>query len=603
MINASKRTLSGAVLISLALILGLILPASPASSYALATWSGPFAVSVPGVATYDPIIRLSSDGTMATALWRSFNGTSSIKTASARLSGGTATWGQITDLTPPDFNANAGADLALSGDGSRAVAVWTGGDSGAGVTKSASAAIVGDSATWGSAQPISPVGLVTAAPSVLISADGTRATAAWLAGENQQIGLETASAVVSGTSSTWGAVVELVAPSSTVPYCDLGLSADGTRAMAMWEANAGSTTIFKSASAAISGTTSVWGGVSSVSPPVASVWASDLELSVDGSRATALWASWDGTTTTVAGTSAVISGSGATWGPAQTIASPPLATAAALAASSDGTVLAAEWLDWQGGRSVVRARGSTVSGTTQYWGTVDTLTSPSDVNPWPGGIEMSADGLQVIASWVGGSTSSVPLTAAGQVVGNSVSWGTTSNVRVGSTSGESSVGLRIELSASGGVAAALFKTSNEGNLQSAVAEITDPPPTAQEPVNRCVNAPRRIKPGKKRRLMKAKCATTDGQPVGLIVQVRDRRDARRKRARSSFRVMCHFGIRENNNMRAVPTGWGNGAVYCPAFRGPMLIRVFRKRTQLMLTWYSPPTATASEYRLTRRYRT
>ncbi len=581
----------------------MLLPVAPASSYALATWSGPFAVSAPGVTAHDPIIRLSSDGTMATALWRSFNGSSSIKTASARLSGGTATWGQITDLSPPDFNANSGADLALSGDGSKAVAVWTGGDSSGGVTKVASAVIEGNSASWGSAQAISPVGLVTAAPSVLISADGTRATAAWLAGENQQIGLETASALVSGTSSTWGPVVELVAPSSTVPDFDLGLSADGTRSTAMWQANAGSTTIFRSASAAINGTTSAWAGVSSVSPPVASTWASDLELSADGSRATALWASWDGTTTTVAGASAVISGSGATWGPAQTIASPPLATAAALAASSDGTVLAAEWLDREGGRSVVRSRGSTVSGTTQSWGAVATLTSASDVNPWPGGMEMSDDGLRVIASWVGGSTGSVPLTAAGQVVGDSVNWGATSNVLVGSESGQSSAALQVEMSASGGVAAALFKTSNDGNLQSAVAAITDPPPNAQEPANRCVNPPRRIRPGDKRRLMKAKCVTTDGQPIGLIVQVRDRRDARRKRDRTAFRVMCHFGIRENNNMRAVPTGWGDGAVYCPGPRGPMLIRVFRKRTQLMLTWYSPPTATASEYRLTRRYRT
>lgn len=593
------RTLVTSAVATAAVAAELIyLPTGQAHAYPLATWSGPFGVSTPGIMAADPKLAMSSDGTRATAIWRNYNGSNTVRTASAVLTGSSAAWGSITDLTPPDFNGIGGSDVAVSADGTRAVAVWSGTSGGAYVTRAASAVISGNSATWGTPWTLSSPGPDAVGPKITLSATGGQATAAWASGGSRQFGLVTASGSISGTSSSWSAPVELVAAHPGPFGFDIGASADGSRATVVWQRDSGSGAVLESASATINATTPAWGTAVTISPLLNDPFITRLEVSSDGSHVNSLWTSWNGARTSVMAAAATVAGATATWGVAQTIASPQNSTAASFAASADGSVITAEWLEWLGAGYVARSRTATVSATSQNWGSPTNLTTSGDTGVSPGTVGISADGSRVVASWThNSSANNVGMTIIGTVSGNTVNWGATSTV----ANGDPLLEFVTVLSRTGTLAAALFVPSNGGSLQSTVAAITNPPPNVQLPIGGCVTPPRRIRRGWVIRLAKQLCATTAGQTVGIAAVAEIHRDSNRRRRKAPVVLMCHFGLRARDNKSPRQTGWGDGSVYCPYPSGPLLARISNTKMRLIITWYAPPTATFAAYRFTRRY--
>ena len=154
--------------------------ASPAAAVETATWSSPAVnLSAPGQGASNPDVALSADGTKATAVWTRFDGSNDIvQSVSATITGSTATWSTVTNLSAPGQNAT-GAQVALSADGTKATAIWPRSNGSNRIVQSVSATITGSTATWSTVTDLSAPGQNASFPQVALSADGTKATAVW----------------------------------------------------------------------------------------------------------------------------------------------------------------------------------------------------------------------------------------------------------------------------------------------------------------------------------------------------------------------------------------------------------------------------------------
>jgi hypothetical protein len=124
-----------------------IAQASPLEEILLVSWSAPVDVSRAGQVGRDQLL-VSKDGTRAMALWSRTLGTDSvIETASATISGNRTDWGPATNLGWPGLGDDARSLLVrLSADGTRATALWEAACGGAdsSCVESSSATIAGD---------------------------------------------------------------------------------------------------------------------------------------------------------------------------------------------------------------------------------------------------------------------------------------------------------------------------------------------------------------------------------------------------------------------------------------------------------------------------
>ena len=134
-------------------------------------WSTPVDLSAVGQDASEAAVAISSDGTRATAVWSRLDGSNFvIQSASATISGGTATWGSVTDLSVTGHQATD-PRVAVSRDGTDAIAVWEYADSVSKV-QAAIASISGTTASWSSPTDISNTAQYAVAPDVAMSANG-----------------------------------------------------------------------------------------------------------------------------------------------------------------------------------------------------------------------------------------------------------------------------------------------------------------------------------------------------------------------------------------------------------------------------------------------
>ena len=289
------------------------------------TWGQVTDLSEIGQSAFDQQIALSSDGTRATAIWRRSNGSNWIvQTASATITGNTASWGAITDLSAVGQSA-VGTQIALSSDGTRATAVWYRygliSQTYVTIVQSSSATITGNTASWGAVNDVSQPILnsnqwpANSVSRIALSSDGTRATAVWF----DQTGIDdkahAASAAITGNSASWSAETDISVAGGPARYPEIALSSNGTRATAVWtQASDGSQANVQSASATITGNTASWGSVSVLSAAGHAASGLDIALSSDGTRATAVWFRSDGSKFVVQSTSAAITANTASWG-------------------------------------------------------------------------------------------------------------------------------------------------------------------------------------------------------------------------------------------------------------------------------------------------
>ena len=200
------------------------------------SWSGPVELSDIGDGWVSQVV-VSADGTRATAIWADTGGTGSVRSASAIIAGNIATWGAAQTVSDNAWSPRVG----MSADGTRATMVWeleaSDGDY---QIQSASATISGTSADWGPASTLDldEPGLYSEGPDVGVSADGTRATAVWCRrDEDGEVDLvQAASANIAGNISDWGAATTLARDCFGYDGGpQVRVSASGGRATAVWQ--------------------------------------------------------------------------------------------------------------------------------------------------------------------------------------------------------------------------------------------------------------------------------------------------------------------------------------------------------------------------------
>lgn len=441
--------------------------------------------------TQQPALAVSADGSKATAVWVASNGTcNNIKTASATISGNTATWGTAVTLT----SCVAGQDaetpsIALSSDGTTAVAAWghqqPGGTSAD--VRSKSATINGNQGNWdpdpNNYTLIQDAGGIGPRPDVAVSADGTTAVLSWATntGPGRPTSIATKFARIDGSHSVWESDAQYVSGDGSLAsdsWSNIALSADGNTAITIFGQNAGSHWgIYSAAATATAGATPN-------DPPQAS-WAAEqklsgingrfpqdasIELSSDGSKATGAWQLSGSGQALIQTASATLTGNSANWesSPHDLVTSNFSTSSPRLGLSADGKNATMVWSRDTGNfpqNPLIESASAAISGKNGDWSSAQTLTGAGSFGADPT-VGVSADGSQATAVWIDRANNKIIGNSA-NIDGREATWGTVTN-EVGSTDGTYTP-PGIGVSADGSRATAVFAGDSNGSLLSSSA--------------------------------------------------------------------------------------------------------------------------------------
>ncbi|MCP4009420.1 MAG: hypothetical protein GY726_07890 [Proteobacteria bacterium] len=462
----------------------ILLLASHSASALDINWDTVTNMSAGGQDAYYPQIALSSNGTMATAVWFRKDGSNWIvQSRSATISGNTATWGAVTTELSASGQDAGDPQIALSSNGTMATAVWYRKDGSNFVVQSRSATISGNTATWGAVTTeLSAGGQDAYDPQIALSSDGTKATAVWKRSNGSNVIIQSRSATISGNTATWGAVTTDLSASGPNLHAyepQIALSSNGTMATAVWYRHDSSNyEIIQSRSATISGNTATWGAVTT-ELSAGGQHANDpqIALSSDGTRATAVWYRDDSSNyAIIQSRSATISGNTATWSAVTTelSASGQDAYDPQIALSSNGTKATAVWKRSNGSNKIIQSRSATISGNTATWGALTTELSASGQDAGDPQIALSSNGTMATAVWYrdDGSNEIIQSRSA-TISGNTATWGDETTAL--SAGGQKAYYLQIALSSDGTRATAVWSRANSSNdiIQSRSATISD----------------------------------------------------------------------------------------------------------------------------------
>lgn len=431
-------------------------------------WSSPhFDLTATGENAEQVQVAASADGTKATAIWQRNSSTGRvIQTASATISGNTASWGATQDLYAVSGVNGQSPQIAVSADGTLATAVWVSSEGSNAIVQSASATISGNTATWGTLTALELPAGQSALPQIGLSADGTRATAVWSRFDGADHFIEAKSATITGTSASWGTLsTPSAAASQQAKNPQVATSADGTMATAVWIRNDGSKDIVRTASATISGSSASWSTETDLSAGGQNAAFPDIATSADGTMVTAVWTRFiNDTLPVVQSASATISGNSASWGSTtdlvavvgQASSSPQVALAA------DGSLATVVWLQGTPPASrVVCSASATVSGNTATWGSFSSLSDAAN-DSLDAQVNLSADGTRATAVWTHRDGSFRIIQSASALIGGSMAaWGIVSNL---SATGQECNKPQVAASADGTRATAVWYGRGANNV-------------------------------------------------------------------------------------------------------------------------------------------
>ncbi|MFM8303742.1 MAG: hypothetical protein ACKOA9_05510, partial [Actinomycetota bacterium] len=356
------------------------------------TWSAVTNLSADGQDATEPQVALTADGKTATAVWSRYNGSHQIvQSASATITGDTADWSGATDLSAAG-GQGVGAKIAMAANDTKATAVWERYANSELIIQTASATISGKTASWSGVANLSPSGLLSTSAQVAVSANGTRATATWMR-SNGTWAVQTASATISGNTADWSAPTDLTGVETDNGSPQLALSTDGTRATIVWYHNTtGYIAIAQAASATISGKVAAWSGATDLSLDGASVTGLHLAMSAGGTNAVAVWVR-SGTLQTAGAT---ISGSSAGWSaPTDLPGTWQYPEVAMSAGGTDATIVGRVS---SGGSWIAAAVRAAVSGASASWSPAEEL-SAAGQNANDPRLALAADGVTAVAIW------------------------------------------------------------------------------------------------------------------------------------------------------------------------------------------------------------
>jgi len=418
-----------------------------------------------------PQIALSSDGTKATAIWKQFTGFNYyIQSKSASISDNITSWGDLTTPVTAPSSALVDPLIALSDDGTKTTLVWRYHDGKNWLIRSISAILAGDVATWGTETDLSLAGVDAANHRIALSSDGTIVMVIWDSNET----IQSITATLDGNTPTWNSVTDLTPTGERGWHPDVSLSPDGTKAAAVWYHWNGSNQIIQSASATLVGNVTTWGAVTDLIDNGKNSYNPQISLSADGSKATAVWRGSDGSNTIIQSASATLIGSNATWSAVTDLSvAGQNASRSRVALASDGTMAMAIWDRSDGLNYIIQSSAAAISGNIASWSSVTDL-SVAGQNALSPNIALSTNGENASAIWFRHDGSNNVIQSASTVLtGNTAKWDTAMDL---SGTGHNAESPQIALSSDGTKATAVWKYKyNDFNSYIQSASLLLPP--------------------------------------------------------------------------------------------------------------------------------
>ena len=376
------------------------------------TLSAPVDLSDVATDSRDLQIAMSSDGSKATAVWIELtsNNKRRVKTTSAIIAGGVATWGPVTFLSAADTNSTE-VRVQLSSDGSQALAVWmTPGEKVPSAVYSSSASIVGNAASWGAITRLGRTTSTADSGRIALSSDGTRAFAVWQQQEtptSKCFFLFASSGAVRGDTISWGDVQQISEPAGCVQEPALGISSSAGQVTAVWSTRGtGGVATVRTRTGIITGSKTSWGGIADLSAPGFSSKTPTVAMSADGTKATVAWARANLSSgvavspTLIRSRSATINGNKADWGATTVLSSTTdTSTRPRLGLSSDGSLATISWMRVSGGTIQLESSSATVVGNVAAWGPVTAFSAFGKTFSANHALSVSGDGSKALSIW------------------------------------------------------------------------------------------------------------------------------------------------------------------------------------------------------------
>ena len=264
---------------------------------------------------YRPVIAMDDDASNVTvAYWVSeSNGDGAVKSNSATIAAGPppiVTWAvSPATLSASSAGGTTDVDIAMSNDGSKAVATWTKDVNGRNIIQSSNATITGTAATWGAAMTLSDPVWSAGDSKVTLSNDGSQALAVWWqqTGSTSQV-IQANSATISGGSATWsGSTVTLSDATGLATAPNIAASIDGSLAPVVCSRSEalGSASVVQSSNGYLCGGSMIWSDVANLSSTSATEAGAEaaygglypqVAVSTDGLLAASTWFWYSGST-------------------------------------------------------------------------------------------------------------------------------------------------------------------------------------------------------------------------------------------------------------------------------------------------------------------
>ena len=349
-------------------------------------WANPLAISTPpapGAGIENGELAMSGDGSDAVAVWAQHQGSARFRVWSATTHDSGASWAAANPLSGDGVNAEF-PDITMSSDGTRATVIWYTEST---LVRAASSTDGGD--TWTVRTIAGPIS-ASRNPRIAGSDDGNRLVAVWGEYSTEDV---LRVAVSSNGGTTWSTPVDLSDSSSSADDPAVSVSADGTQAVAAYTQNDGLDDRVRIRTTSDGGLT--WGSPVTLSDAGGNADDPQIAQSADGNHLAVAWVRSDGLNTRVQ--IRVSSDGGTTWAPAQNLsASGQDANTAKIAGSADGSELTLAWQISGTSSNRIQSRSSTDGGIT--WNTTSTHSAESSTGDDPD-VAVSADGSSAAISW------------------------------------------------------------------------------------------------------------------------------------------------------------------------------------------------------------
>lgn len=351
-----------------------------------ASWSTPTRISASSTTTDYPQIAASDDGLKANAIWYTFSPTEAVTTASSTDGG--KTWGNR--VTRVLGIAAGNPQIAGSADGTRIAAVWAYDNPTIRVIEVSSSSNSG--VIWAPPEPISDVTKNAGDPQVAMSADGSDVVVAYSEtdGTNERVRVRRST----DGGENWNASEVLSEEGEDAGSPQVAVSADGARTYVLWTRTAGTDRRVQITTQTGSGP---WTAPINLSEAGQDASATDLSISANGLRATAVWQRSDSAHQRIQSSST--QDGAATWTSPEThSASGSTADNPRVATSSEGDSVTLAWYRQDPGNNVIEVVSSADAG--QTWGTVTPLSDNAQPAQDPD-LAGTGDGRDILVAWDG----------------------------------------------------------------------------------------------------------------------------------------------------------------------------------------------------------